>query len=474
MKAEYPFSRIQSYLVKAFTLLILFVWQNVNAQVCTSFTVYALDNQGFVYALNTSTAALQTPLNNSGVAPGSSSSNSIGYSAGKSKFYYFSIVNASGGSTFVSYNGASTYVNLTGPFTSGSNNYTVLGTSTSDGNGFYVLDKNGLLWYYKISTDTWTKVVTTKIQDNLGNNLSTQFSTLGSGDIVEDGYGTLWLIPSGGTTYGIYYITSPPTTATATVTATQVLKYNTALPATVTAAGEHWGGAAFDNAGNLFMASLSYLYEMPITIPRTLNFVGAFTGLKAGGTGVFDLAQCTYTSNPLPLSWSSFSVTLSNDKVDLDWDIAQASSVRGFYVERSNDSKNWDTLAFISYINGNLSYSFTDASPVAGDNYYRIAETDYDNESNYSDIRIVNLAASSNISIWPNPVMDVVHVQYSGNLNHMTAVIIDELGRNISKSTIYQGNNTISLSNIPSGIYFMLLEGDNKAVLCKKIIKKGN
>jgi len=439
--------------------------------VCSGSSAYVLDNQGYVYSVNTSTAALQTPLNNTvGVAPGTSSSNALGYSAGSSLFYYFSKVSTTGGSTFISYDGASTYTTLSAPFAAGSNTYSVLGTSTADGAGFYVLDNNALLWYYKISTNTWTKVVTSKIVDGSGNNLSTQFSALGSGDLVEDGYGTLWLIPSGGTTYGIYYIAAPPTTATATVTAVQVLKYNTALPAALQTAGEHWGGAAFDNTGNLFLASLNYLYEMPIGT-TTLNLVGGFTGLKSGSTA-FDMAQCTYTSNPLPIKFAYFNANLIDKKVDLKWWVAQASNVKGFYVERSNDSRNWDKFGYVPFANGVLNYLLTDANPAPGINYYRINETDLDGNNNYSEIRTVELPITENISVWPNPAVDIVNVLYNGSSNNLTAIIVDELGRIVSRPSIYQGNNIIALGKLPSGIYFLQITGNNKELITKKIIKR--
>jgi hypothetical protein len=56
----------------------------------------------------------------------------------------------------------------------------------------------------------------------------------------------------------------------------------------------------------------------------------------------------------------------------------------------------------------------------------------------------------------------------------MTALIFDELGRNISKSAIFPGSNTISLSKIPPGTYFVLVEGANNENYYKQIIKERN
>lgn len=433
--------------------------------IISSSSIYGLDKAGLVYPMTTS-GTVSTAYNNSNTpSPTSTTADAIGYNASNGLFYYF--LKDASSYTFNSYNPSLTtsaaYSTLASP-PSGAGTINIGGT-TSDGNGFYAIDNNGYLYYYDISLNTWTRV-TTKIVDNQSSvtNLTNKISG-GEffGDITEDAYGDLWILISSASKYGLYQVPAPaPTTAQASVTANQTINFNTSNPAS-----GNWTGMAFDAIGNLYMTSTSQLWYIPIghlTPQKITPYSGTMT----------DLAQCTFTTNPLSLTWSSFSAALSDGKVNFDWSITQASSVRGFYVERSIDSKNWDTLALIPYSNDNLNYSFIDDSPAAGNNYYRIAEADYDNESNYSDIRTVNLQASSNISIWPNPASDVVHVQYNGNPNHMTAFIIDEFGRSISKSAIYQGNNTISLSNMPSGTYFMLLEQDNKEVLCKKIIKKGN
>jgi hypothetical protein len=469
-KVRHVLFQIQIYLSKAILFLILTAFQNANAQVCSSYTIYALDNNGYIYPLNTGTAALQTPLNNIvGPVTGTSNPNGIGYSRGNSKFYFISKTTA-GNSTFTSYDGASTYATMSAFTGTG---YPVTGSSTSDGLGFYALDyATGALWYYLISTNKWTEVTIAIM--NGATNLSTKISGgETSGDLVEDGYGSLWILISGSTTYGLYIILSPPNSVVASVNTTQVISYTTALPSALSGASDTWAGAAFDLAGNFWMASKYKLYEIP-NGSTTPVFVADFAGFKGSGTEVTDLAQCNYSSTPLPLVWSSFNATLQNDKADLDWQIAQPISVNGFYIERSIDSKNWEKLTFIPYTNGDLDYSFTDPNPAPGINYYRIAELDDNNEPNYSVIRTLNMPSRSNITIWPNPAFDIVNIQYYGSSNNMTAVIMDELGRTISKSNINQGNNIVSLSKIPPGIYFVKVTGANIESYIKKIIKIGN
>ena len=143
-------------------------------------------------------------------------------------------------------------------------------------------------------------------------------------------------------------------------------------------------------------------------------------------------------------------------------------------MERSSDSRNWEQIAFVTYNLNDLNYLFTDASPLSGANYYRIMESDNDGKDNYSDIKLVNMTATNNISVWPNPATTEVNVEYNGNENDLTAKVFDGLGRNVAKSVMHQGKNTISLGNIPAGIYFLLVQGRNKQLLYKKILKTNN
>jgi hypothetical protein len=229
---------------------------------------------------------------------------------------------------------------------------------------------------------------------------------------------------------------------------------------------------AFDATGNLYISTSgtsAKLYKIPIgsTTPSLLGTISPTTN------NISDMTQCSFSNNPLSVVWSYFNASPQNNEVNIDWGVAQATNVKGFYVQRSSDSKSWNTLGFVPFANGIMNYSFTDASPAAGNNYYRIAEVDYDNASNYSLIRDVNLSSSSNISIWPNPAVDMLHVQYSGRASKLTALLLDELGRTVNKSVIYQGNNAIP-GNIPAGIYFLMLSGDNNEAITRKIIKTKN
>jgi hypothetical protein len=435
-------------------------------QIIPSSSLYAMDNTGIVYSMTTGGAV--TALNSTNAPSASTTADAVGYNPTNGLFYYF-LQNASGGYTFNSYNPSlttsSAYTTLASPAAGAGTFY--IGGITADGNGYYAIDTKGYLYYYSVSANTWT-TVTTKIQDNSGTpvNLTTQISG-GEyyGDLTEDIYGDLWILISSATKYGLYEITAPVSTSSvASVTATKAIPYTTTLPST------SWQGMAFDATGNLYISTSgtsAKLYKIPIG-STTTSLVGTISPTT---NNISDMTQCSFTNNPLSVVWSYFNASPQNNEVNIDWGIAQASSVKGFYVERSSDSKNWDTLGFAQYINGNFNYTYKDASPMQGINYYRINEVDFDEQSNYSMIRAVEFSNSATISVWPNPATSVLHVQYSSTASNVNVQIFDELGRNVMRSSIYQGNNSIDVSNLSKGIYFLILQEGNKQIFYKKIIK---
>ncbi len=468
MKSKYRFQWKFAQFVSILIMCILLNSQNSVAQFCTNYTVYALDEKGYIYPVNTTTGVLQTPLNNSGVAPSTSTPNAIGYSG--SKFYYISNTSLYN-SPFISYDGMSTY--NTGLSTAFINvTYPVRGTGTSSGLGFYAIDQRGYLFYYQISTDTWT-LVTKRILAPDGTNLTTLMkNSVGNGDIAEDGNGSLWIVMASTSNYGLYKIDFPPTIVTTQITATPIIPYTTSLPGSVPS-GETFSGIAFDASGTMYLSTTTRLYSLANTSSPPV-LVATFSGLKNSGSRITDLTQCEYVLNVLPISWAYFKATLTNGSVGIDWGVNQGSSISGFYIERSNDSKNWERLQFVSYISGNSNYAFTDVNPLNGINYYRIAEVDFDNHTSYSGIRSVNVGPLSSITIWPNPVVDAVNVRYNGVAKNATATIFDQVGRSVTTVTVHQGNNVIDINNVAPGVYILVLnEGDNKTFY-QKIIKRND
>ena len=138
-----------------------------------------------------------------------------------------------------------------------------------------------------------------------------------------------------------------------------------------------------------------------------------------------------------------------------------------YFIEHSKYGRTFSPIGEIAgngTSNETKHYEYIHASPSIGTNYYRIKQVDYDGKYSYSDIARVRYEEESNISIYPNSTTSVVNITASVQT---TLQIIDVYGRVIMKQEISEGQNTIDLSELPSGI-FIFVVGDLKFMVLKE------
>lgn len=81
------------------------------------------------------------------------------------------------------------------------------------------------------------------------------------------------------------------------------------------------------------------------------------------------------------------------------------------------------------------------------------------------DVLAISDLNLNNLSIYPNPVKDVVNINFKGNKSHLGEIVIyNQLGQQIRKSniSINSGNNTIAFkcNGIVPGLYFLTIKSD--------------
>ncbi|HLK28099.1 MAG TPA: hypothetical protein VKT28_05925, partial [Puia sp.] len=370
MKHNFTLSAKKHANVFILALACVVTMQNLDAQVCSNpNNIFGVTANGAVYPINITNAAVGSQLNTASYATSPSQSNAIGYNTINGKFYYFkNNPTSSSGGEFVAFDPIlQTYTTLA---TSPVRTTVHAGCVSFNGTGYYCDDINGNLFFYNIVLNTWTTITST-ILDQFGTNVSTIINTQNSGDMAIDGLGNLWIVTSSSSNYALYKIPTPlPTTAQTTVTAKMIISPASTVPS----GSSGFQGIAFNASGQLFLSSGSNkLYELTNT--TTLSLIGT---LSTSGVGN-DLTSCSFPFGILPITWSSFSATLSNNQVSVKWSVEAAMNTKGFYVERSNDNKNWDALTYVAYDESQSDYSFVDGNPANGNNYYRVHQVDYNN-----------------------------------------------------------------------------------------------
>ena len=71
-------------------------------------------------------------------------------------------------------------------------------------------------------------------------------------------------------------------------------------------------------------------------------------------------------------------------------------------------------------------------------------------------------------SVYPNPVNDVLNISITENNTSIT--IFDIVGKNVSEMELVNGNNTLNIENLNSGIYFYSIKRNVNVIESKKLV----
>lgn len=176
----------------------------------------------------------------------------------------------------------------------------------------------------------------------------------------------------------------------------------------------------------------------------------------------------------LPLKLTSYGVTNDGHNGALvKWTVAEQVNTLRFDVERSTNGANFTTIgskAAAGNYAGNMSYTFTDASPNAGTNYYRLKMVDIDDKVIYSDVKWAAFGQVKDISISPNPAKDWIYV--SGANTGAIIRIMDLNGRLLQTQKLTNAVTGINISALAPSVYIAQVIENNTVITTTRIIKQ--
>jgi hypothetical protein len=195
-----------------------------------------------------------------------------------------------------------------------------------------------------------------------------------------------------------------------------------------------------------------------------------FQNVPGGAGGIqnarrFTLGTINSSQTPLPIELVFFNATpfKDNRKVKLEWQTASEINNDFFTVEKSLNGTDWEIIKKVDG-SGNsnelLNYSVYDYEPNIGVSYYRLKQTDFDGQFEYSQIKSVsiNQLISGSVEIYPNPTNDKITV--IGIENELSEVrIFNPLGQDVTNLTTISSSNEstmlIDVSRLAKGIYYV-------------------
>lgn len=169
-------------------------------------------------------------------------------------------------------------------------------------------------------------------------------------------------------------------------------------------------------------------------------------------------------SSALAVEYISFEGTNIKERNLLTWKTAKEVNNKGFEIQSSPDGINFDSIGFISGVGKPSEYEFLDEIQRAN-TYYRLKQTDYDGQTNYSDvIYIKNNLETFETNIYPNPFMDQVNIE----TKESEISVSDIFGKIIfyKKLENDEANHfSVDLSNHPTGTYIVDIGNEKRKIL---------
>lgn len=194
----------------------------------------------------------------------------------------------------------------------------------------------------------------------------------------------------------------------------------------------------------------------------------SFFGSTAGdGAGSSNIGIIPSTPIVLPLDILSFAAEKEGAVDVLDWAVARTVGAARCTVQRSADGETWGDLGVVSGdasgagSDGGSDYHFTDASPLAGRNFYRVRVTDVAGEEKYTSVLLVNRQGDvpAAFHVFPNPARGAFTVQLGDGSNGSVGIAIEDVsGATVYRTTTTAADGRINVANIGAvtpGIYLL-------------------
>lgn len=181
---------------------------------------------------------------------------------------------------------------------------------------------------------------------------------------------------------------------------------------------------------------------------------------------------------PLPIELLSFTGEAIEETNVLNWTTTSEINNDYFIVEASVDAENFKSIGIVAGAgNSNevLNYQFIDNNPIAKTMYYRLKQVDFDGKWENSEIVAIERNSLGTIDIFPNPVNNLLHINFNNNENVVHKILITNiLGEVISEiNTLGKSKLTLDVfENLSGGVYFIkIMNKSNNLITTEKVIK---
>lgn len=162
----------------------------------------------------------------------------------------------------------------------------------------------------------------------------------------------------------------------------------------------------------------------------------------------------------LPVEFTYIKALQRNNAINVEWGIGTEEDILSYTIEKSDDGRLYVESGTLT-ATGKSTYSWTDAQPASGNNYYRIRANEQDGSTKYSTIAVVNLTRGvKGVSVYPS---SVTGNSFTLQLNSLPAGnyklnMISTIGQTVfSRNITHGGGSATQIVTLPAstqkGVY---------------------
>ena len=196
--------------------------------------------------------------------------------------------------------------------------------------------------------------------------------------------------------------------------------------------------------------------------------------ILANLSGDFRITTTNATATPLPVDLVYFEGKVIGHVVQLRWKTALELNNDYFVIERSGNAEVWEDLILINGAgtsNEAHYYQYDDERPIVGKSYYRLRQTDFDGQFEYSPIVVVNFTKSKEFIVSPNPTTGILTI-HGYQLAPNQIRFYNSVGQILHvESSIHDFDTRINVSAFPEGVYILQV-ADGTALHSMRLVKR--
>lgn len=211
-----------------------------------------------------------------------------------------------------------------------------------------------------------------------------------------------------------------------------------------------------------------------LTGPGTIRISGVANRADEIITYTSSSTGCVNCTSSLPVELLRFEVTKNDQSVICHWETSSELNSDYFVVERSSNGIEFEPIGQMDGAGTSTqmhTYTLFDSSPIDhGVSYYRLAQTDFDGTTTYSETKSINFSTGTSVTIVPNPSAGIFSVN-GKHLDLATLSVRNLFGQQVFPTQIneLEEETILQFSDLPVGIYFLTYE-NNKELVTEKII----